>query len=341
MNFHKMNNTNGTISGLSKQMDLISEFIGYYCISITCAVGFLINISIINLLRSKTLKFSFYKHVIIKTVIDSLICIVGMGYFYTSCIGNVCQIYSRYEIIVYEWVIKLSVRYMFMQSSLHEIYLITNRYLTLKNNNNWLIKLKLKYYIPVLVIIPLAFCSPIYFSVMIKPSDEHSELYYWSVLDNNLIPGSLLLLVFFENIIPLIILVIMSVLCQMEYKKRIIIKSKIIIQAIKDMKKLGQSYTRITIIITTLFIITRVTDFFSSVSARAIYVVDFEIDTNIISIINFTRQLVFLVYFGLHSFNALLYVQIDKNLRDLAKGQFSKIKVIIFVFILLNHINRI
>lgn len=328
MDFNKMNNTNGTISGLSKQMDLISEFIGYYCI--TCAVGFLINIFIINLLRSKTLKISFYKHVIIKTVIDSLICIVGMGYFYTSCIGNVCQIYSRYEIIVYEWVIKLSTRYMFMQSSLHEIYLITNRYLTLKNNNNWLIKLKLKYYIPVLVIIPLAFCSPIYLSVMIKPSDEHSELYYWSVLDNNLIRASLLLLVFFENIVPLIILVIMSVLCQMEYKKRIIIKSKIIIQAITDMKKLGHSYTRITIIITTLFIITRVTDFFSSVSARAVYLVDFEIDTNIISIINFTRQLVLLVYFGLHSFNALLYVQIDKNLRDLAKGQFSKIKVFFF-----------
>lgn len=287
------------------------------------------NLFIMNLLRSKVLKHGFYKHVGVKTFIDTLICLIGIGYFYNVCIG--CQLYYRYETIVYEWVIKMSIRVMFMTSSLHEIYLISNRYLILGNKVNWIVKLKLIYYIPILVIIPLAFCSPLYFIFSIKRSDQSSELFYWTwsvTTRNYLFRAYNFLIVIIENIIPLTVLIIMSVLCIREYKKRILIKSKIVIQSMnKNLKKSENSFTRITIILTILFIITRISDFISTLLLRGAYLF-FLKNEILISVINLIRQLTFLLYFGLQSFNGLLYVKIDKNLRNLAKEQLSKIKVI-------------
>lgn len=158
----------------------------------------------------------------------------------------------------------------------HEIYLITNRYLTAKNKNNWIIKLKLKYYIPILIIFPLAFSLPIYFSFTIKLSNENRELYNWTLSDLSetyAYRAYFLLGVVVENIIPLIILVTMN------------------IQSLRNIKKLDNCYTRITIIITTLFIITRVTDFVSGLSSRAavFFIPSSEILT--ISVINLIRQL--------------------------------------------------
>jgi hypothetical protein len=138
-----MNNTNHIKGNLSENFFVISNFIAYYFISIVCFIGFLINFFIMYLLKSKALKNIFYNHLIIKVCIDSLICLIGIGYFNNVCAG--CNKYFYYEIIIYQWFITISTGLIFMISPLHEIYLITNRYLILKNRNNWIVKLKLKY----------------------------------------------------------------------------------------------------------------------------------------------------------------------------------------------------
>ena len=329
-----MNNTNITNNDhTSKTIDLISNIIGSFGIGIICSIGFLINAFILYLLWNKNLKFSFYQHVKVITVIGILICLLGIGYMNNICIG--CQIYFRYEIICYRLIYRVSIRIILMISSLQEIYLITNRYFALTNRNNWFVSLRMRFHIPFLVIFPILLGSPYLLMVKIVPSKEYNGLYYWAWTDiakTNYFIVYFLLVLLFENILPLIILLTMSILSHYEYKKRIGIKSKITIQSINNLKKLENSYTRITIILTVIIIISRIFDFVIGLSIRGIKIFNLKLNENTVSTINLIRQIVFLLYFGLHSINGILYVQADKNLRILAKEQLSKMKYFILYY---------
>ena len=132
-----------------------------------------------------------------------------------------------------------------MTSSFHEIYLITNRYLTLNNTNNWIVNIKLKYYVAFLILLPTILGTTFfYFLIQINQSDN--ELFYssWSNLAQT--KYFLIYITFIENILPLFGLLIMSILCTLAFKKRILLKSKITSQSISNLKKLENSYTRIT-----------------------------------------------------------------------------------------------
>ena len=91
-----------------------------------------------------------------------------------------------------------------------------------------------------LILIPLCFYLPTFFVIIIKRSNENSDYFNRDLKEsaNNIFfRNYFLLLIFFENILPLVILLTMTVLCHNEYKKRIQIKSRIIIQAITNHKK--------------------------------------------------------------------------------------------------------
>ena len=64
-----------------------------------------------------------------------------------------------------------------------------------------------------------------------------------------------------------------------------------------------------------------------------VYSLNSNFDIIKISVFNLTKQFSYLFVFGLSSFDGLLYLQIDKNLRKLAKEKIEKIKVF------LNYIN--
>ena len=114
-----------------------------------------------------------------------------------------------------------------MTSSFHEIYLITNRYLTLNNTNNWIVNIKLKYYVPFLILFPTILGTPLFFLIQINQSNN--ELFYssWSNLaQNKYFLIYILFMTVIENILPLFGLLIMSILCTLAFKKRILLKSK-------------------------------------------------------------------------------------------------------------------
>ena len=331
-----MDNITSSDDRIVAYIDLISNYIGYYGISTVSLIGILINIFIKNLLRNKSLNNTFYKHISIKIMIDLMICIVGIGYLNTVCL--ICSQYLSYEIMLYYWVVIISTRYIFFMSTIHEIYLITNRFLILKNRNNWIVKIMLKYYVSFLILVPLCFYLPTFFVITIKRSKENSDYFNRDLKEssNNIFfRVYFLLLIFFETILPLISLLTMTVLCHNEYKKRIQIKSRIIVQAkiIAKLKKLENSYTRITIILTCLFMATRCSDCIVSLLIRAIQVLNLKLEKNTFSFLNFLRQFTYLLYFGLHALSGLMYIQIDSNLRILVKRKFSKIKVMLMIIL--------
>ncbi len=122
----------------------------------------------------------------------------------------------------------------------------------------------------------------------------------------------------------------MTFLCLNEYKKRIKIKSKVQIQSIRDLKKLENNYTRITIILTILFATTRFADSLTTLINRVIFLKISNQSNITISLLNLIRQITLLMYYGSHSFNQLLYIWIDTNLKQLTKEKLSKLKVEIF-----------
>lgn len=120
---------------------------------------------------------------------------------------------------------------MLLMSSIHEMYLITNRYFVLKGKANWISNIKLKYYInyvPFLIIVPIALLCPTVLVISIRRKEVNSELFYWEVTEigqTNYIRAYFLILIFIKNIIPLIVLVTMTIICQNEFKKRFQIKN--------------------------------------------------------------------------------------------------------------------
>ena len=217
-----------------------------------------------------------------------------------------------------------------MMSSFHEIYLIANRYLILKNRNHWIVNIRLKYYIPFLVILPLFLLAPIFPAISVKESKENTQLFYWAwtiYAQNAYFKFYLGFLAFAETILPLITLIIMNILCNIQYKKRIKFKLKVKSQTIKDLKKLENAYTRITIILTTLFIVTRTLDFFSSLLTRGMLIFDIRFASFIISTIILIRRFSFVLFYGLNSLDVILYIKNDRNIKILIKRKFEKIKV--------------
>lgn len=198
---------------------------------------------------------------------------------------------------------------------------------------SWIINIKLRFYASFLVIIPTILLCPTALMISIHPKEVNSELFYWKLSEisqTDYVKVYFLILVLIENILPLIILVTLTMFCQSEYKNRMRIKSKMISQSLINFEKLQNAYTRIAIILTVLFIITRLSDFAVKMLIRSIFLLDLKLDRTTLSVIYMIRQLKFLVYFGLHSFNQLLCVQIDQNLKILANDFFSKIKVIFY-----------
>lgn len=323
-----MNNTNISSDTItSESINMISNFIGFYGISSISLIGILLNTFIHYLLGNKNLKYGFYQHIRLKTSIDILMCILGFGSL-SSYVCIRCKTSNTYEIILYQCFSFISSRIIYLISALHGIYLISNRYLIIKNRNHWIVNIRLIYYIPILIILPCLLIFPVTLVISINKSAENSELFDWtwsSDFETLYFRVYMLFLIIIGNLLPLVILLIMNFLCLNEYKKRLKIKTKITIQSIENLKNLENDYTRATIILTVFFVITRLSEILNGLFA--VYSLNSNFDIIKISVFNLTKQFSYLFVFGLSSFDGLLYLQIDKNLRKLAKEKIKKIKV--------------
>lgn len=96
-------------SEISLKVNLISGFISNYGISIIGLLGVLINIFVEHLLQSKTLKHDFYRHINTKATIDIFVSLIAIEYFYNNACEE-CKPYFRYEIIIFQWFVKICTR---------------------------------------------------------------------------------------------------------------------------------------------------------------------------------------------------------------------------------------
>ncbi len=85
--------------------------------------------------------------------------------------------------------------------------------------------------------------------------------------------------------------------------------------------------TKITILLTFLFIISRSFDTITALINRIYFLKKDLYSPIILSSANLIRQIVLFYYFGLHSLNGIIYVLMDKNLNRLNKKILAKTKV--------------
>ena len=323
-----MNNSNSSANVDSKNfkitINFITDIIGYYIIPVVSLIGICLNISTSFILKRKELKQYFYKYLWVKSIIDSLICLIGIGYFRSLCVKCQSTKFNSYGILFYQWfVIKINLRTILMVSSLHEIYMITQRYLIIKGKNNWLLNIKLKFYVLFIFLIPILFSSVFFFSIDLVQEKDGSDLYTWNKSEF----GETLLMKIWgivvivpSSIILVTILTVMNILTVKAFMGFLKNKRKIGNQGPSiSIKKSDKRFTRITITLTCFYIITALSEDSVASFIRVINALKIDVSSEVFHILNCIRQLTLLSIFSVHSFDVLIYIPNDKNLVKLMK----------------------
>ena len=67
-------------------IDRISNIIGLNFITLVSIIGLVLNLLSIKLLTHKSLKHEFYKELKCKSIFDSIVCLIGVGYLNNNCL---------------------------------------------------------------------------------------------------------------------------------------------------------------------------------------------------------------------------------------------------------------
>lgn len=113
-----------------------------YSTSTISLIGFFFNLTcLIVILRPKFRYKSKFKFIYIKLTIETLSCLIGVGFDNFACIFK-CSIYYSYGIQVLRLILNILGQSMFISSGLFDLCLIFERYLLIKNKKIWFNKSK-------------------------------------------------------------------------------------------------------------------------------------------------------------------------------------------------------
>ena len=248
----------------------ISDVVGYYLITIAAFAGFILNLANIKLLAHKSLKHRFYKYLMCKSILDGIVCFLGMGYLNNQSIPALTE---NYWLLFYKlYIVKIPLRIEFMVLSLSEIYLTFNRIYAFSNSKNRLSYIPIKYYMMIIIGFPFSLSIIPYFSLSIKELNQ-TGVYYWSTTTfgfSKLFLFYTLLVLVFESIIPTILLIAFNIIVLYKYKKRSKFRISLNIQSIENIKKTDNRFTKMIIIITGVYSVTHFFDMLSAIANRIV-----------------------------------------------------------------------
>ena len=111
-----------------KELNQISDIIGYYIISIISSIGICMKLICLYVLSHKKMKHSFYNQLWSKSFNDFLTCLCGIGYMNSLAFGRDFNQANSFWRLFYQWfIIGIPLRIVFMASSFSEISMILNR----------------------------------------------------------------------------------------------------------------------------------------------------------------------------------------------------------------------
>ena len=300
-------------------LNQVSDFIGLYVITVVCAIGIITNFCFLMLLFSKSLKHKFYNSLRIKAVFDFLLCVVGIGYLNNNC--NICteSKFNTYPALFYSWfIIQIPLRIAFLGSNISEIYMISNRCISLFNPKSKILAFNKWYVILVISVFTISLGVPGYFAIELKETNI-DDMYTWNFSQfgqTNFFKVLFLSLLVIENILPIILLILLNLICVIKFRR--VVSKSISIRNNFNSKghKLERRFSKTTIILSILFTFLKLIECFSSLSNRVIlngnglYILNLYVN-------NFFRQFTFLLNFIFAVSNSFFYIYMDSNLRKL------------------------
>lgn len=109
---------------------------GYYTIPIIAGIGFVLNSICLLVLVFGLKERDIFKYVISKVFFETVSCLLGIGFQNTLCFSN-CNNYSLLFLAVYRRFFQYAGEVVFYTTGFIEIFLTYDRYLILKNQQNW------------------------------------------------------------------------------------------------------------------------------------------------------------------------------------------------------------
>ena len=316
-----MNDSNSSVHIVKiSTINAISNIFGYFIIPGLSAIGMVLNLLITILLGKNKFKHKFYKYLCCKTIIDVMICFNGIGFMNSYC--SICQenISNTFLLQIYrQHLVKNSLRVLLSISSLFEVFLSLNRFMTILNKKNIFSDIRTSILMTVIFLICFTLFIPYLILITIQ---EHKKkyiiVYNFSnpfAIFHSLIVGCV------EFIIPLFSVFVLNILIHKSYQKRI--KDR----TVKPIRKV--KFIKIVVLLGTLYLIVRSCDFFVSIIKRLCYFfkMNKEYSDYSESWINLIRQISFSMLYLSLSLNVIIYFLFDKNIYGHIKRYLNKVKI--------------
>ena len=328
------NITNSSINSFYV-LDQISYIIGYYVITVICAIGVITNYCFLRVLSSKNLKHKFYSNMWIKTFCDLVVCLIGAGYLNNAC--NECLKKMTYNELFYNlFIIKLPLRIALNASTYAEIYLIFNRCISLFKIKSRLLYLNKWLAIIIIHFIIILINLPFFFIFEIQKSGDGFLIAPTGLAFNS--PFSTLQKFFTDFIgfiLPIILLVILNLISVIKFRRVVSKLNDLRTYYTPDEEKLERRFSKTIIILSCFFVLCKSIDYITIVLSKPSIPPASSTSSNISSttpfipplppppsrsleeesILNLSRQIAFLLNLGFHVLNSFFYVNMDSNLR--------------------------
>ena len=120
---------------------------------------------------------------------------------------------------------------------------------------------------------------------------------------------------FVETIIPIFTIVFLSILTKVKLNKIIKKAQANLVTDIRSINQLEIRFSKLTICLVTIFLITKILDTMSGTTIRLIFILDYEVSPEFKCWANFGRQLTLLIYIAAHAFDCLIYFKFDSRIR--------------------------
>lgn len=311
-----MNTTNNlTATDLASSIEWVADCIGLYAIPYSATVALMSKIFLTIILTNSNLSNNFYKYLTVKTAFDILVNLLGVLYNNSFCLK--CNKYTKstyWEIFFYIFIETPFLRIFMMASSLCDIYLAYNRTSIFVNS----MKFKNIHWIILAIFtlsLSLAFFTPVFFSLTIEPSESG----FWSA---GLRPFArslvfmiyTLLILFFESIIPLILILILNSILALKFHQYQERRNSTVLTNTQS------STVKVIVMKTTLLIIIELLDTAVSVLVRSSSLRLIKLDEVAQRSISLSRKIVYLLYFINQSIDLFICLACDKNISRVVTG---------------------
>ena len=327
--FDTLNASTRNQTGYCYVLYSIADAIGYYLITIVSLLGFCLNLLSIKLLAAISVKHKFYKYLLCKSIWDALICLLGVGYLNSNCaVCNENNINTYWTLFYKVYVIRISLRILVSTSTLCEILLTFNRALSFSTKRNLLNHWSIKCHMLCCLMVPFSVGVPVIFSFQLKPLNQ-THMFYWTLTsfgETRFFQCYTLVLLIVEYFIPICLLLILNLIILSKYKRRMRAKLSLSIVATQVIRKSEIRFTKIILIVTGVFVISRALDMMGSLFSRLEYILIINYIVLDKALINLMRQITYLVVLLQYTVNIFIYVSIDPNLLELLNDYCSKLR---------------